>query len=179
MTSAVALLATVAVVVLSIMNSTFALTALIQALLSVFAATGVLVMAKYGFKKADGGTYAVLVSVPVFWLAYTLILVFRDRIADPILLDYAYLLFACTSALLFLYTVAGNLFGKGKLRSCALFGSLALFFSATELFGHVFAPLLPLSQSGFSLSLTETLTLIFVLVFTLTTLPELLKNKPE
>ncbi|MBE6915228.1 MAG: hypothetical protein E7471_01160 [Ruminococcaceae bacterium] len=175
--SAISLLATVGVVILSIMNSTFALTALIQALLSVYAATAVLVMVKYGFKKSDGGAYAVLVSAPVFWLAYTLILIFRDRIADPILLDYAYLLFACTSALIFLYTVVGVLFGKGKPRGCALFGSLALFFSTTELFGHVFATLLPMSLSGFSLSLTEALTLIFVVAFTLTALPELLKNK--
>ncbi len=177
--SAVSLLATVGVVILSVMTSTFALTALIQALLAVFAATGVLVMVKYGFKKAEGGAYAVLISVPVFWLAYTLILIFRDRIADPILLDYAYLLFACVFALIFLYKVVGVLFGKGQLPGCVFFGSLALFFATTELIGHVVAPMLPLSTSGFSLSLTEALTLIFVVFFTITTIPELLKDKTE
>lgn len=177
--ASIAALLNIVVVVFSFLVSAFALTSLIQAIFSLYVATAVLIMAKYGFSKCRSDGHAVFIVAPVFWLAYTLILIFRNRIADPIILDYAYLLFACTSALIFFYTVAGVLFGKGKLRSCALFGSFALFFSATELFGHVFATLLPMSSCGFTLTLVEALTLIFVLVFTITALPELLKNKEQ
>lgn len=157
----------------------FELTLLIQALFSLYAATAALALAKSAFAPANGGAYAVLVVAPVFWLCFTLILIYRERIADPILLDYSYLLFACISALLFFYAQAGRLYGKGKTRLCALFGPCALFFALTEFLGQALALLFPLSTATFSLSALECFTLLFILVFVCVSLPQLLKHPSE
>lgn len=179
MVATVALLACAGFQIYRCITVGFELTLLIQALFSLYAATAALALAKNSFSLANGGAYAVLVVAPVFWLCFTLILIYRDRIADPILLDYSYLLFACISALLFFYALAGRLYGKGSLRICAFFGPCALFFSLVELLGQAFALLFPLSTATFSLSSLECFTLLFVLVFVCVSLPQLLKKQSE
>ncbi|MBQ3055167.1 MAG: hypothetical protein IJC88_03600 [Oscillospiraceae bacterium] len=155
----------------------FSMTNLIQALFSVYAACAALVLCKKGFAPSNGGTYAVFAIAPAIWVSYTLILIYRDRVADPILLDYSYLLFAVVGAVLFLYALAGCIFGKKKLRLAVLSSSLTVFFSVCELLGHVIALVLPSSVAVFDLSPIEALTLAFCLIFIPFAINELWKKK--
>ena len=174
---ALLLLASAALQVYSGVMQGFVMTDLVQALLSVYAATAILVLCKKGFAKSNGGTYAVMAVAPALWICYTLILIYRDRVADPILLDYTYLLFAAVCAVLFFYAVCGLIYGKNKLRLATFSGALTVFFSACELIGHTAALILPLSNAAFTLSPLETLTLSFCLLFIPFAMNELWKKK--
>lgn len=176
--SAVVLLASAGLQIYQCVTA-FAVTTLIQALLSVYTATALLALAKSGLSRSNGGVYAVFAVAPVFWLCFTLILVYRERIADPILLDYTYLLFACICSLLFFYALAGYVYGKNKLRLAALTGSLAVFFSAAELGGHLIATVFPLTSADLSLSTLELTTLLACLILIPFALHEILKNRNQ
>lgn len=153
----------------------FAITTLIQALLSVYTATALLALGKNRLAPASGGAYSIFCVAPVFWMCFTLILIYRDRIADPILLDYTYLLFSCVASLLFFYALAGCLYGKNKQRLAYLTGALSVFFSALELFGHLLATVLPMTGAALSLSMLELTTLLACLIFVPAALFESLK----
>jgi len=171
------LLASAALQIYFAVTQVFSMTNLIQALFSVYAACASLALCKKGFAPSNGGTYAVFAIAPALWVSYTLILIYRDRVADPILLDYSYLLFAVVGAVLFLYALAGCVFGKKKLRLAVLTGSLTVFFSVCELLGHAIALILPSSTATFTLTPLEALTLAFCLLFIPFAMNELWKKK--
>ncbi len=155
----------------------FSMTNLIQALFSLYAAIAVLGLCKNGFAPSSGGTYAVFAVAPALWISYTLILIYRDRVADPILLDYSYLLFAVVCAVLFFYALTGCIFGKNKLRLATLSGALSVFFSMCELLGHGLALVFPKTNAIFDLSPLESLTLGFLILFIPFAMRELWKKK--
>lgn len=177
MVCALLLLASAAVQVYFGVMQGFVMTDLVQALLSVYAATAILVLCKKGLAKSNGGTYAVMAVAPALWICYTLILIYRDRVADPILLDYSYLLFAAVCAVLFFYALCGCIYGKSKVRLATFSGALTVFFAVCELIGHAVALMFPLSNATFSLTPLETLTLAFCLLFIPFAMNELWKKK--
>ena len=61
------------------------------------------------------GIYSFLALVPVVWSCVALILVFRERVADPIIADFVFLLFAFICILLFSYAQTGYVYRKNRI----------------------------------------------------------------
>ena len=77
-----------------------------------------------------GGTNVAIPStIPVFWLCTWLIISHIDRAADPVLLGYAYNLFALAALLLALYYIAGYAFRQSHPRRLMFCSSAAVYFT--------------------------------------------------
>ncbi len=77
--------------------------------------------------------YSFMALVPVIWSCVALILVFRDRIADPIWADYIHIVFAYIGILMFTYAQSGYVYRKNKLWALACSATVGTFFCIIEL----------------------------------------------
>lgn len=155
----------------------FTITQLIFGLLTLYCAAAVLTL---GVKRLDGSpssVYSVMAVAPVFWACYALILIFRERISDPIILDYIYLLFAFICILLFSYCQAGYVFGRNKQRLAIVTAAMGVYFCVVELIAPVVAGFLSPGAELMKVSLEEALPLAAFLVYMPFALQEMLHNR--
>lgn len=154
----------------------FVLTTFIHALLTLYCAVSLLALGKTGLAQRPSSAYTVFAVVPVFWACFTLILVYRERIADPILLDYIYLIVAFIFILLFLYALTGYVYGKNKFRLAAVTGPLALFFLTINVVAQPLAAFLPQTRATFEVIPLEFGALIAFLILIPFSLYEIFRN---
>lgn len=81
----------------------------------------------------QNGIYSFFAIVPVFWACFSLIMIFRERIADPIIADYIFLLFAFICILLFTYAQAGYIYRKNRIKVALCTAVLGSYFCVIEL----------------------------------------------
>ncbi len=112
---------------------------LVFALLSIYCAVALLAMGKYRMAERDSIAYCVFSAVPVFWACFLLIMTFRVKISDPIIADYAILIFGYICILLFAYALAAHLLGKNRF-AVAVFSCFAgMYFIIVELLAPIIA----------------------------------------
>lgn len=117
----------------------FSVPTLILGLISVYCAVAFLVLAKYSFTERDDVTYCIFSAVPSFWACFMLILAFRDKISDPVIANYAPMIFSYLSILMFCYSVAAHILGKNKKHVAVFTCFFGIFFILTELLSPIFA----------------------------------------
>lgn len=83
--------------------------------------------------RARGRKYSLTLLLPAYTGCLWLVTAYQQRAADPVVLDYAYELFAIVCTLLGLYFAAGFSFGRGRPRLCALFCLLSVYFGIVTL----------------------------------------------
>lgn len=116
-----------------------ALIGYVLAILTVLCAVSIAITGIQCLKSNDNAIYSLFAILPVFWACFSLILVFRDRIADPIIADYIFLLFGFICILLFLYTQAGYIYRKNRLRLSVITAMLGTYFCSIEVLAPVLA----------------------------------------
>ena len=94
---------------------------LVFALLTVYCSVSLIVLGKYSLAPRDSIAYCTMSAVPVFWACFLLIITFRERISNPIIYEYVFLMFAYICILLFAYSLAGEILGKNRV----VFGGFA------------------------------------------------------
>jgi len=118
---------------------TFKATTLILALFSVYSSVSFIVLGKYSLCERENTAYSLLSAVPSFWMCFLLILSFRDKVTEPIILNYIFLILSYISILLFCYSVAAHALGKDR-KCVAVFSCFAgIFFILTELLSRLFS----------------------------------------
>ncbi|NLG53197.1 MAG: hypothetical protein GX541_04400 [Clostridiales bacterium] len=161
---------------LYICTAEFEISMLIFGFLTIYGAASILIIGLMQLENRDNALYAVFASVPVFWACYSLILLFRERISDPIILDYIYVLFAYISILLFTYTLTGFVFGKDRIVIATLSGGMCVYLCAIELLSPVFVPVFnPEKQIGL-LAYSEKLPLLAFIIFVPFALNKMYRN---
>ena len=116
---------------------------LVIALLSVYACVSIIALGKYKLAERDDQSYCIFSAVPVFWIAFILVVTFREKIADPIISNYVFLILSYISILLFGYATCAHVLGK-KRKHIAVFACfIGIFFILVEL-------LTPLFGEGYS-----------------------------
>ena len=68
-----------------------------------------------------------------------LILAFRDKISDPVIANYAPMIFSYLSILMFCYSVSAHILGKNKKHVAVFTCFFGIFFILTELLSPIFA----------------------------------------
>lgn len=121
------------------LRESFRATDLILALFSVYSAVSFIVLGKYRLRERDSSAYCIFSAVPAFWAAFLLILTFRDKISDPIISNYIFLILSYISILFFSYSVAAHILGKNR-KLVAVFSCFSgIFFIFTEIFSLIFS----------------------------------------
>ncbi len=105
---------------------------LVFALLSVYCAASLLAMGKYRLAERDSTAYCVFSAVPVFWACFLLIITFREKISDPIIGNYAILIFAYICILLFVYSLSAHILGRNRFAVMVFSCFLGIYFIITE-----------------------------------------------
>jgi len=124
----------------------------------------------------DNMAYNIFAAIPTFWTCYALILIFRQRISDPIISDYVYLLLAFVCILLFAYAQCGYIFGKNRAKVAIFTGALTVFFSTVELFAPIIAGMISSDAEFMRVSLQEAAPLAAFLIYIPFSLEEMLEN---
>ena len=130
---AFALLCFAALLLFSLIGK-FDFIALVLALFSIYCAIAFISMGIYRFaERYDSSAYNIFAAVPAFWACFLLITAFRAKISDPIIANYILTVFAYIAILLFAYSTAAHLLGKGK-KYVAIFSCfIGLYFCITEI----------------------------------------------
>ena len=106
---------------------------LLLAAMTIWAAASMLFTVQSSYRGGQREEYGLILLVPIFFACFWLILSYRDRAADPVILDYIYELFAIICFVLALYFVAGFAFGKPKVHRTAFVSTLGVYFSIVTL----------------------------------------------
>lgn len=93
------------------------------------------VLARGAFRGGTGSEMSLCSIVPVVFLAFLLVLFYKERATDPVLLDYVYEFLAVCVSLLASYYAAGYAFGKPLPKRTAYFGYLAAYLWGVSLAG--------------------------------------------
>ncbi len=105
---------------------------LVFALLTIYCSVSLIVLGKYSLAAKDSIAYCTMSAVPVFWACFLLIITFRERISNPIIYEYVFLMFAYICILLFAYALAGEVLGKNRV-AFGVFAALSgTYFIITE-----------------------------------------------
>ena len=92
----------------------------VLALFAILSAVSAVYCAYSAFRRVSGSELGLFAVIPVVFLCYWLILSYRQRAIDPVLLDYVYEIMALVFLLLGFYYIAGFNFGHIRPRN-ALF----------------------------------------------------------
>lgn len=93
----------------------------------------VLVIALHNFRGGESKRIGLILMGPAYMCCLWLVVAYQQRAGDPVVLDYVYELFAVITALLGLYYAAGFAFDRPKVKRCAVFGLLSVYFSLVTL----------------------------------------------
>ncbi|SMC56102.1 hypothetical protein [Papillibacter cinnamivorans] len=102
---------------------------LLLAGLIIWAGISMLFTIQSSFRGGQREAFGLETLVPVFFSCFWLILSYRDRAADPVILDYIYELLAIILFVLTLYFMAGFAFGKPKVHRVSFTAMLGVYFS--------------------------------------------------
>lgn len=106
---------------------------LFLAALCLVAFASVLVIALHNFRGGPGKRIGLVLLGPAYLCCLWLVTAYQQRAGDPVVLDYVYELFTVITALLGLYYAAGFAFDRPKVKRCAVFGLLTVYFSLVTL----------------------------------------------
>lgn len=106
-------------------------------LLSVYCAVSLLVIGKYNLAERDNTAYCTFAAVPTFWACFMLIIAFREKISDPVITNYVFLIFSYISILFFAYAIAAHLLGKKKKHVAIIACFMGIFFILTDVVSSV------------------------------------------
>lgn len=110
-----------------------------ETILYVFAALSILnamsfaLLGAKNLRDNESPIYAFFAFIQVLWATLAVILVFRERVSEPIAEYFIFLLFAYLCILLFTYAQTGYVFGKNRFAVAFIAGSLGVYFAAIEL----------------------------------------------
>lgn len=110
-----------------------------ETILYIFAALSVLnaiSFALLGVKNLsanDNPIYSVFTFVQVLWATLAVILVFRERVSEPVAEHFIFLLFAFLCILLFTYAQTGYVFGRNRFAVAAICGVAGVYLILIEL----------------------------------------------
>ncbi len=117
----------------------FDATRLVLAFFSLYCAVSLLVLGKYRLIERESTAYCIFSAVPVFWACFMIILAFRDKVSDPIISNYVFLMLSYISILFFCYSVSAHVLGK-KRRNVAVFSCfVGIFFILAEILSLLFS----------------------------------------
>ena len=117
----------------------FDATKLVLALFSVYCAVALLVLGKYRLAARDETSYCIFSAVPAFWACFMIILAFRDKVSDPIISNYVFLILSYISILFFCYSLSAHVLGKKRKSFTAFSCFVGIFFILTEIFSLLFS----------------------------------------
>ncbi len=113
---------------------------LILVVLAVFFAFSILTLSHSVYKGKSGNEVPFCSIVPIAFLCFWLILAYRGRAADPVILDYVYEMLALVLSFLGFYYSAGFAFGRLKPRRLILFSNAAVYMCIVTLADEHFLP---------------------------------------
>ena len=135
----------------------FSVLTLIIALLSVYACVSFIALGRHRLAEREDTAYCIFSAVPVFWVCFVLIITFREKITDPLISNYVFLILAYISSLLFSYSTCAHVLGKKRKHFAVFSCFVGIFFILTEL-------LVPLFNDTVTFEISELLPLIAFLV---------------
>lgn len=106
---------------------------LIFAVICLISAFAFALLGAKNLQNNQNSLYSFMALVPVIWACVALILVFRDRIADPIWADYIHIVFAYIGILMFAYAQTGYVYQKNTLWIVICSATVGTFFCIVEL----------------------------------------------
>jgi hypothetical protein len=106
---------------------------LVLAGFSVAAAVGIVLSGVRNYRGNQKGQNSAALLVPAYACCLWLVDAFRVRSADPLIIDYAYMIFAIISTLLALYFISGFSFDRPKVFHTAFFSLIAIYFTGVTL----------------------------------------------
>ena len=105
----------------------------VLAIFGLASAISVFVVFYCSYKLRDGSELQLCSIVPIAFLCFWLILAYRQRAADPVLLDYIYEILALILCILGFYFTAGFAFGRVKPRRALFCTNGAIYMSIVTL----------------------------------------------
>ncbi|MBR5478676.1 MAG: hypothetical protein IKU84_00695 [Clostridia bacterium] len=81
----------------------------------------------------DNPIYSVFTFVQVLWATLAVILVFRERVSEPIAEHFIFLLFAFLCILMFAYAQTGYVFGRNRFAVAAVTGVVGVYLALIEI----------------------------------------------
>lgn len=131
------LLAYAVTLIVSLADRFSALT-LILALLSVYACVSFIALGRHRLAERDDTAYCIFSAVPVFWICFVLIITFREKITDPVISNYVFLILAYISILFFGYATSAHVLGKNRKHVAVFSCFIGIFFILIELISPLF-----------------------------------------
>ena len=92
-----------------------------------------LLLSLSAYRQEDRGGLPFFSLAPVLFYCLLLIVLYKNRAADPVIRDYVYELFSVCATLLALFFAAGSACGRPRPKRTVFFGQLGLFFSLVTL----------------------------------------------
>lgn len=117
----------------SVSDQSHLISRLLLGCMAAWSAVSILLLVQKNYRSSTTAGSGTLTLVPVFFSCLWLILAYRDRAADPVILDYAYELFAIIFLVLAFYFMAGFFFGKPKVRRMAFASFTGAYFCIVTL----------------------------------------------
>ena len=102
-------------------------------LLGVLTAFSILIAAVYTFKGVLTASTGFYYTVPIFWCCFALVLDFWSHSANPVLLSFAFMMFALVFTALSVNAAAGHFFSRPRRRRAMAFCAFGFFFSVLSL----------------------------------------------
>jgi TRAP-type C4-dicarboxylate transport system permease small subunit len=109
------------------LNQTPSVLSLVLAALTVVAAVGIVISGLRNFKGNYSKRYSAALLAPAYACCLWLVAAYRIRSADPMIIEYVYVMLAIGSALLALYFISSFSFDRPKVGRTAFFSLLTLY----------------------------------------------------
>jgi len=113
---------------------------IIYAFLGVLTAVSMIFMARGAYKGRGGGELMLFSTIPPLFFCFWLILVYKNNVANPVILRFAYQCLALAAAALGAYFSAGFVFGKAAAGKTLFSFLVTIFFSAVVLADDIPTP---------------------------------------
>ncbi len=151
---------------------------LVFAVICLIAAFAFALLGAKNLQSNANGLYSFMALFPVLWACIALILVFRDRIADPITAHYIHIVFAYIAILMFSYAQAGYVYRKNKLWVLFASSIVGTFFCIIELISPFIAALFN-AEYVLKLDFTVLLPMLLFAVYMPVSTSFMLKNQND
>lgn len=113
---------------------------LVFVVLAVFSAFSILTLSHSVYKGKSGSEVPLCSIVPIAFLCFWLILAYRSRAADPVILDYVYEMLALVLSILGFFYSAGFAYRRLKPRRLIFFSNAAVYMCIVTLADEHFLP---------------------------------------
>ncbi len=146
------------------------------AALSLLNAASFAVLGVKNLRANDNPIYSIFTFIQVLWATLAVILVFRERVSEPIAEHFVFLLFAFLCILLFTYAQTGYVYGKNRIAVAYITGVLGTYLIAIELIAPFIAGALNV-EYFLNLDFKIILPLAAYLIYMPTALVKILRNE--